>query len=272
MRKDTRYAVTERRILNARTGLANRFTAIGLGTLPGLDLTERRDGRGTIRFGQPVSPGWNTGRSGGWSPASDPTPQFLLAIEDAGSGSSISSSARSRAERWHRRSSASRPRPRRPKRLNRTVGVAEALSGALDPALKKRGFASRDIFLHWRAMAPAPYDRLAVPDKLAWPRGERGAGGATLYLRCAEGQRLALAHEGSRVAAAVNRYFGYVLVNEVRLAAMPFSPGSGAKAEPPAEADPVRRALVAHAVNGVGDPGLREALRDLGHKIATRKS
>jgi hypothetical protein len=32
----------------------------------------------------------------------------------------------------------------------------------------------------------------------------------------------------------------------------------------------VRRALVAHAVNGVDDAGLREALRALGHAIATK--
>jgi hypothetical protein len=159
-----------------------------------------------------------------------------------------------------------------PKRRNRTVGVGEAVAGLLDPALKKRGFASRDIITHWAAMAPAPYDRFAVPDKLAWPRGERSAEGAILHLRCAEAHRLALAHEGQRVAAAVNRYFGYVLVREVRLSAAPFTGGSAKKAEVRPAPDPVRRALVAHAVNGVADPALREALRELGHAIATKRT
>ncbi|MDR3471885.1 MAG: DciA family protein [Devosia sp.] len=160
--------------------------------------------------------------------------------------------------------------PREFKRLNRTVGVGEAVSGALDPALKRRGFASRDIVTHWRAMAPAPYDRVTMPDKLSWPRGERSAQGATLYLRCVEGHQLALAHEGARIAAAVNRYFGYVLVNEVRLAITPFSPGSAEPAKMKPEPDPVHRALVARAVSGVKDQNLREALRELGHSIATK--
>jgi hypothetical protein len=168
---------------------------------------------------------------------------------------------------------ASRPKTGEPaeyKRRNRTVGVGELVAGALDPALKRRGFASRDIITHWKAMAPRPYDEVALPDKLSWPRGERSAEGATLYLRCLAGHQLHLQHEAPRIAAAVNRYFGYVLVKEVRLAAMPLTPGSAKPADPSRQPDPVRRALVAHAVNGVSDPALREALRDLGHAIATK--
>ena len=87
-----------------------------------------------------------------------------------------------------------------PKRLNRAVGVAEALGGVLDSALKKRGFATRDILANWPAMAPKPYDKVALPAELKWPRGA-GHEGATLYLRCAESQRLALAHEAPMIAA-----------------------------------------------------------------------
>lgn len=161
--------------------------------------------------------------------------------------------------------------PKEFRRLNRTVGVGDVLAGALDPALKKRGFASRDIVAQWRAMAPRPFDEVALPDKLAWPRGERGAQGATLYLRCAEGHRLALQHEAPRIAAAINRYFGYVLVNDVRLAVTPFAPPAPKKPPAPEGPDPVKRAIVARAVNGVEDGALREALRELGHLIASRK-
>ena len=98
----------------------------------------------------------------------------------------------------------------------------------LDAALKKRGFATRDILTHWAAMAPKPYDALAMPDQLKWPRGA-GHEGATLYLRCAPGHALALSHEAPLIAAAVNRYFGYLLVREVRLSAEPFSAGSAPK-------------------------------------------
>ena len=158
-------------------------------------------------------------------------------------------------------------KPKEPKRLNRAVGIAEALSGALDPALKRRGFASRDIVTHWAAIAPAPYDKVAMPDKLTWPRGERSAEGATLYLRCVAGHALMLAHEAPRIAAAINRYFGYVLVGQIRLSAAPFMPRSAAKPQGPGILDPMRQAKVDAALKGVEDDGLREALQRLGHAI-----
>lgn len=154
-----------------------------------------------------------------------------------------------------------------PKRLNRVVGAGEAVAKALDPVFKKRGFASRDIITHWGAMAPAPYDKIAIPDKLVWPRGERGAGGATLYLRCAPGHALALAHEGAMIAAAINRYFGYVLVGGVRLSAEPFTAGSLAKPQESAGPAPLADSEVELAVANVGDDGIRDALRRLGHGI-----
>jgi hypothetical protein len=154
-----------------------------------------------------------------------------------------------------------------PRRLNRVVGVAEALSRALDPALRKRGFAGRDIITHWTAMAPAPYDKVARPDRLVWPRSERGAEGATLYLRCIPGHALALSHEGQQIAAAVNRYFGYVLVGQVRLSAEPFIPGSAKPAKAPAAASAAVRAQVEQKVDSVADEGVKEALRRLGHAV-----
>lgn len=163
---------------------------------------------------------------------------------------------------------AEKPQP--PKRLNRTVGVAEALGRVLDPALKRRGFAKSDIVTHWASIAPSPYDRTTQPDKLVWPRGHDGAGGAVLHLRCAEAQKLALAHEGQRVAAAVNRYFGYVLVREVKISPNPFSPGSGGRAEDGPRVTPETAARVEAAVAEVGDDGLKEALRQLGTGILGR--
>lgn len=157
-----------------------------------------------------------------------------------------------------------------PKRLNRAVGLTEALGKALDPALKRRGFASRDLIAHWHVMAPAPYDRMARPDKLVWPRGEKGAEGAVLHLRCHPGYALALAHEGDRIAAAVNRYFGYFLVGSVRLSAAPFEMSSEAPETTPAVPE-TARARIARAVDKVEDPGVRDALRQLGLAMARKK-
>ena len=157
-----------------------------------------------------------------------------------------------------------------PKRRNRTMNIADVLSGALDPVLKKRGFASRDIITHWAVMAPEPYDKVAIPDKLTWPRGERSAEGATLLLRCIPGHALAISHEGPRIAAAVNRYFGFVLVGAVKLSAEPFTPGSGRKVDKDRQPSQSVVAKVGAQVAEVADDDLREALRTLGHALSSR--
>lgn len=150
------------------------------------------------------------------------------------------------------------------------MNIADVLSGALDPVLRKRGFASRDIITHWTAMAPEPYGAVAIPDKLTWPRGERGAEGATLILRCMPGHALAISHEGQRIATAVNRYFGFVLVNAVRLSPEPFTPGSDRKAENAYQPSQSVIAQVGAQVADVEDDDLREALRTLGHALSGR--
>jgi hypothetical protein len=80
-RRGMTYAVTDRRILILRTAPTFRFTAMTFDQLPAINLSERGDGRGTIRFG-PEQPVWSNGNYSGWSPAFDPVPQFI-AIEDA---------------------------------------------------------------------------------------------------------------------------------------------------------------------------------------------
>jgi hypothetical protein len=156
-----------------------------------------------------------------------------------------------------------------PRRLNRTVGMADALKGVLDSALKKRGFATRDLLANWAAMAPKPYDRLAMPDQLKWPRGA-GHEGATLYLRCAPGHALALSHEGAMVAAAVNRYFGYFLVREVRLSAEPFTASSAPKTQGPAVSPEIAR-QTRDSVAGVENEALRAALGTLGEAVLGKR-
>ncbi len=81
VRRDMRYAVTDRRILIMRRGPFSKFTALALTQLSEVDVTERADGYGTVRFGPATSMFANRG-FGAWSPSLDPTPQFI-AIDNA---------------------------------------------------------------------------------------------------------------------------------------------------------------------------------------------
>ena len=81
VRSRTAYAVTNRRILIVRSGVFGNITSLSLDRLPNIQLKERPNRRGTIRFGGPgiYHPAWGWVI---WTPALDPTPQFI-AIEDA---------------------------------------------------------------------------------------------------------------------------------------------------------------------------------------------
>jgi hypothetical protein len=80
VRRRTRYAVTNRRILIARSGIFGKFIALSLERLPDASLSQRTNGSGTIRFGQQASR-WGSSFSG-WIPSLDPTPQFI-GVENA---------------------------------------------------------------------------------------------------------------------------------------------------------------------------------------------
>jgi hypothetical protein len=81
LRGRTRYALTNQRILIARSRPFGKFMALGIDRVLDVQFSEGARGRGTLRFGQPA-PFWGRGGFAGWSPALDPTPQFL-AIDDA---------------------------------------------------------------------------------------------------------------------------------------------------------------------------------------------
>lgn len=156
------------------------------------------------------------------------------------------------------------------KRRGKFVGVYDALGTTLDKSFKKRGFASRDLVTHWKAIVPSPYDRVSLPETLKWPR-KAGAEGAVLYVQCAAGHALALSHDGARIAEAINLYFGYFLVETVKLSAVPFTPGSpdSAKDGPVVSAEVERE--IETALETVTEPELRAALRRLGLGVMSRK-
>jgi hypothetical protein len=75
LRSATSYAVTSQRVLIERSGPFRSNKSLDIDRLPALELLERGDGSGTIRFG---TTSWFMGnRMGMWSPSTDPVPQFL---------------------------------------------------------------------------------------------------------------------------------------------------------------------------------------------------
>ncbi|HHG91299.1 MAG TPA: DUF721 domain-containing protein [Devosia sp.] len=158
------------------------------------------------------------------------------------------------------------------KRRGRPANAGEIANRVLDPVLKKRGFASRDILARWPHIAPPPYNRVSFPERLTWRRGEAGAQGAILFLRCHEAHRLALAHDSMLIAGAVNRYFGYVLVDRVKLSAEPFTFRSDSKVQIAIVTSADTIGKIENQIAAVEDEGLRDALRKLGQGVLGEKN
>ncbi|WP_196259547.1 DUF721 domain-containing protein [Pelagibacterium limicola] len=159
-----------------------------------------------------------------------------------------------------------------PKRANRAVQLGDMLGNTLDPALRRRGFASRDLIANWASIAPTPYDTVSAPDKLVWPRRDRpDPEGAVLYLRCREGQALALTHEAPAITAAVNRYFGYLLVSRVKLSPNPLTTSEPNAPIATRALPPEKAAQLAQAVSNIEDEDLRAALEKLGRGVLGKK-
>jgi len=158
------------------------------------------------------------------------------------------------------------------KRRGKTVGIDELAGKVLGAHLRKRGFANRDLLIHWGVIAPTPYNKVSIPDRLVWRRPQEGAQGAILFLRCTEGQRLALVHDSELIAGAINRYFGYLLVDTIKLSIEPFTAGSAKKAQPVHEPSKEERLRIEAELSEVSDEKLKISLRKLGQGVFGTKN
>lgn len=159
---------------------------------------------------------------------------------------------------------------KQPKRRNKTSAIADIVGGVVGPMLRKRGFASTEILENWATIVPAPYNQETIPDKLVWRRGE-GATAGTLYVRCTPAQRLGVSYDAAILVGAINRYFGYVLVDAVRLSAEPFMPHSGQTTQDGAQPNAEVRNLIEAQIKNVEDDALKKSLQKLGLGIMGRK-
>ena len=153
---------------------------------------------------------------------------------------------------------------------NRSLGLLRhtlALSGDYISAETMLGTIGIVAVSGYDGMALAVDTALAMGGLLLLAEPLRNAGRYTL------GDIFAQRAHGAapRIAAAINRYFGYVLVDQIRLAITPFTPGSAERAQGSPEIDPAARARIAESVDEVGDERLREALTRLGLAVVTPK-
>ncbi len=124
--------------------------------------------------------------------------------------------------RSENRAQAAQPGGRRRRGAGRACWIRRSRSAALPRATSSR---------NWAAIAPKPYDKAADARTSSNGRAARARRGHAVSCAAARAKGWRLAHEGPLIASAVNRYFGYFLVREVKLSAEPFRRSSAAPEE-----------------------------------------
>ncbi len=155
------------------------------------------------------------------------------------------------------------------KKRNSSRLLGDLVFDAMEPTLKKRGFATRDILKYWPQIAPEPYNRVSIPSRLNWAKNDN-IEGATLYLRCERAYQTTLSYESENICAAINRYFGYFLVGKIKLSPEPFIAGSDKKNKIQIELSKQEQKKIDNLTSKIKNEELKKALQKLGREL-TRK-
>jgi hypothetical protein len=160
--------------------------------------------------------------------------------------------------------------PKRRKRGFETAGAL--LAGALKAPAEKRGFGEAKLLTHWPEIVGEDLAAIARPVKITYGRGF----GGTLVVLTTGANAPVLDMQKDRIMERVNATYGYRAVAHVHItqtAPTGFAEGQVAfrapKPKVPPAPDPARLARVMEGVEGVEDPGLKEALARLARNVLT---
>ena len=164
-------------------------------------------------------------------------------------------------------------------RRNSLSALASNVPALTKLALGRKGFAEASLIGEWATIVGADIARLCIPVKMRLPRAKKdekpanavstgavpaNVAGGTLTLRASPSASLEVQHLKPRILERIQRYFGYPLINELKIEI-----GDRKKVTKP------RRPLLAQMgrpdLSTVKDPDIRDALERLGAARAKRR-
>ncbi|NBN64404.1 DUF721 domain-containing protein [Microvirga tunisiensis] len=153
--------------------------------------------------------------------------------------------------------------------------LADLIGKAMQPAFRKRGFATADLVASWPDIVGERYGERVRPERLLWPRpverdGEALPEPATLVVNTDGATALMLTHELPQVIARINAYFGWAAIGRIRIVQKPVTvPVRRRRPEiRPLTGD--EQAELDRKLAGVEHEGLRKALEKLGSQVIAR--
>jgi hypothetical protein len=130
-------------------------------------------------------------------------------------------------------------------------------------AFRKFGFIQSSVVSRWREIVGDRLADVTQPAMIRFPIGAKAGG--TLHLTISGAHAPMLQHVAPDIIAAVNRFFGYAAVAQVRMTHGEVTPA--APVQPPAMLKPVPAEL-GDSLRDIGDPELRTVLERMAAGLA----
>lgn len=153
------------------------------------------------------------------------------------------------------------------------MALSALVGKVLDPVVAKRGFATVDLIAAWPEIVGARFADCTAPEKIVWPRGDTNAGRpGTLVVRVDGPQAVLVQHETDQIRERVNGFLGYAAIAQVRLVQAPVARPQRPGITTPATLSEAQKSTLSHAVAGVENDRLRDALTRLGRVVIGKPS
>lgn len=130
-------------------------------------------------------------------------------------------------------------------------------------AFRKFGFVQSSVVSRWREIVGDRLADVTQPAMIRFPAGQKAGG--TLHLTISGAHAPMLQHVAPDLITAVNRFFGYAAVAQVRMTHGQVTPA--APVQPPAMLKPVPAEL-GDSLRDIGDPELRTVLERMAAGLA----
>ena len=144
--------------------------------------------------------------------------------------------------------------------------IGPSVEKLMKPIFGARGFGAGAVITDWERIVGPVLARATVPERIAYPQGERSEG--TLHLRVGTASlALELQHLEPQMIERINSHFGYRAVARIRILQGPVKRAETPTAKPKPALAPDKRQALERKLGAIDDPELKAALRNLGESI-----
>ena len=148
--------------------------------------------------------------------------------------------------------------------------ISKTVQNVAQSIFVKRGFSNSKIITDWESIAGKVLAKHTIPDKITYPRNERGNG--TLHIRTSSpALALELQHLEVQLIERINMHFGYRAVDKIKIV-------HGSVQERKIKQPSIKRKITLEeqitldeSLRLIVDPELKQALHGLGREVKTTK-